>query len=78
MFEHCEQRTTTTDAGPWIYYKLTYEPLAQVSLQIKDTFPRLSCLNRKVGVRFKQKAEEISFILLVVWPMLFSLIFADV
>ena len=29
-FEHCERRTTT-DAGPWVYYKLTYEPLAQVS-----------------------------------------------
>ena len=24
-------RTTTTDAGLWVYYKLTYEPLAQVS-----------------------------------------------
>ena len=30
MFEHCERRTTT-DAGPWVYCKLTYEPLAQVS-----------------------------------------------
>ena len=26
MFEHCgrRRRTTTTDAGPWVYYKLTY------------------------------------------------------
>ena len=24
-------RTTTTDAGPWVPYKLTYEPMAQVS-----------------------------------------------
>ena len=23
--------TTTADAGPWVSYKLTYEPLAQVS-----------------------------------------------
>ena len=22
---------TTKDAGPWVYYKLTYEPSAQVS-----------------------------------------------
>ena len=22
-----------TDAGPWVYYKLTYEPSAQVSYQ---------------------------------------------
>ena len=26
-------RKKTTDAGPWVYYKLTYEPLAQVSLK---------------------------------------------
>ena len=25
MFEHCGRRWT--DAGPWVYYKLTYEPL---------------------------------------------------
>ena len=36
MFEHCERRTTdgrrtTTDDGPWVYYKLTYEPMAQMS-----------------------------------------------
>ena len=45
-----------------------------VTLQVidKGCFPRLSRLNREVGVartpteRFKQKAEE-SFILLVVW-----------
>ena len=34
-FENCERtdgrRRTTTDAGPWVSYKLTYEPLAQVS-----------------------------------------------
>ena len=24
---------TTTDAGPWVSYKLTYEPMAQVSLK---------------------------------------------
>ena len=30
MFEHCGRRTTP-DAGPWVYYKLTYEPSAQVS-----------------------------------------------
>ena len=27
----CWMTTTTTDAGAWVYYKLTYEPLAQVS-----------------------------------------------
>ena len=26
-------RTTPRDAGPWVYYKLTYEPSAQVSLK---------------------------------------------
>ena len=26
MFEHCERRTTS-DAGPWVYSKLTYAPL---------------------------------------------------
>ena len=32
MFEHCERTTDgRTDAGPWVYYKLTYEPSAQVS-----------------------------------------------
>ena len=25
MFEHCERRT---NAGSWVYYKFTYEPLA--------------------------------------------------
>ena len=34
MFEHCGRRTdddrrrTPTDAGSWLYYKLTYEPSA--------------------------------------------------
>ena len=35
MFEHCGRRTDDgrrrTDAGQWVSYKLTYEPLAQVS-----------------------------------------------
>ena len=31
MLEHFERRATMADAGPWVYYKLTYEPLAQVS-----------------------------------------------
>ena len=26
-----DDERTTTDARPWVYYKLTYEPLAQVS-----------------------------------------------
>ena len=30
MFEHCEQRTEDKE-GNGSYYKLTYEPLAQVS-----------------------------------------------
>ena len=30
MSEHCGRRMTT-DAGPWVYYKFTYEPLGQVS-----------------------------------------------
>ena len=35
MPEHCERwttdgRTTTTEAGPWVYYKHTYEPLAEI------------------------------------------------
>ena len=29
MFEECER--TTTDAGAWVYYKLTCEPAAKVS-----------------------------------------------
>ena len=28
----------TTDAGSWVSYKLTYEPLAQVSLKVKLEF----------------------------------------
>ena len=28
---NCGRTTTTTDAGPWVSYKLTYEPMAQVS-----------------------------------------------
>ena len=28
-------RRTTTDAGPLVYYKLTYEPVAQVSLKVE-------------------------------------------
>ena len=32
MFKHCGQTDgRRTDAGPWLYYKLTYEPSAQVS-----------------------------------------------
>ena len=31
MFEHCGQRTDDDEDGPWVYYKLTYEPSAQVS-----------------------------------------------
>ena len=31
MFEHCGQTTTTTDAGAWVYYKLTVSLAAQVS-----------------------------------------------
>ena len=33
-FENCgrqRRRRRTTDAGAWVYYKLTYEPSAQVS-----------------------------------------------
>ena len=30
-FEIVDGRLRTTDAGPWVSYKLTYEPLAQVS-----------------------------------------------
>ena len=28
-----DDRRRTTDAGPWVYYKLTYEPSAQVRLK---------------------------------------------
>ena len=33
MFKHCGRRTDRRriDAGPLVYYKLTYEPLAQLS-----------------------------------------------
>ena len=30
-FKIVNRRRQTTDAGPWVSYKLTYEPLAQVS-----------------------------------------------
>ena len=31
IFEIVDDDGRRTDAGPWVYYKLTYEPLAQVS-----------------------------------------------
>ena len=35
---------TPTDAGPWIYYKLTYEPSAQVSVNIVlDSYAKQNC-----------------------------------
>ena len=31
MFKIVDDDGRRTDAGTWVYYKLTYEPLAQVS-----------------------------------------------
>ena len=43
-----DNNMTTTDAGAWIYYKLTYKPLAQMSQLIGSVEPIKK--SRKVGM----------------------------
>ena len=40
-----------TDAGSWVYYKLTYEPLAQVSLNAieMDYFANIAACDLEIG-----------------------------
>ena len=48
-----------TDAGPWVYYKLTYEPSAKVSL--KCFFSEIWRFNRHGNIEHKQIPKYISY-----------------
>ena len=39
---------TTTDAGAWVYFKLTFEPLAKAQVSLKSTFSTFSYKTAKV------------------------------
>ena len=50
MFDIVDGRQTT-DPGPWVSYKLTYEPLAQVSKKNISLYVLCMCVSEVVSYR---------------------------